>query len=274
MKIGALISLKPEGMPEKFRALRDLSLEYCQLSCWNMDLYTPETAAEMKKLAAENGITITALWAGWSGPTEWNFNYGPATLGLVPAAYRGVRLADLKKGSDFAEWLGVDTLVTHVGFLPEDMHHPDWNGTVGALRDLCKYMQAKGQTFLFETGQETPVTLRRVIEDVGTGNLGINLDPANLILYGKGNPIDALDVFGNYVCDIHAKDGEYPTNGRNLGKETVVGKGKVNFPKFIEKLKEIGYDRTLIIEREISGEQQIKDINCTKIYLEELIGSR
>ena len=107
---------------------------------------------------------------------------------------------------------------------------------------------------------------------MGTDNLGINLDPANLILYGKGNPVDALDVFGQYVCDIHAKDGQYPTNGRDLGEETVVGKGKVNFPLFIERLKEIGYNGTLIIEREIWGEQQIKDINDTKIYLEELIG--
>ena len=125
---------------------------------------------------------------------------------------------------------------------------------------------------MFETGQETPVTLRRVIEDVGTDNLGINLDPANLILYGKGNPVDALDVFGEYVCDIHAKDGKYPTGGHDLGEETIVGKGKVNFPLFIARLKEIGYNGTLIIEREIWGEQQIKDINDTKIYLEELIG--
>ena len=79
--------------------------------------------------------------------------------------------------------------------------------------------------------------------------MGINLDPANLILYGKSNPIDALDVFGEYVRDVHAKDGCYPTDGKNLGKEMPLGTGKVNFPAFIKKLKEIGYDKTLTIER-------------------------
>ena len=148
----------------------------------------------------------------------------------------------------------------------------DYPHLIEAIRDVAEYCKANGQTLMFETGQETPVTLKRVIEDVGTGNLGINLDPANLILYGKGNPVDALDVFGEYVCDIHAKDGRYPTNGRDLGCETVVGEGKVNFPAFVAKLKEIGYDRTMIIEREIWGEQQIKDIKKTKTYLEELIG--
>ena len=102
-------------------------------------------------------------------------------------------------------------------------------------------------------------------------NLGINLDPANLILYGKANPVDSLDVFGEYVVDIHAKDGCYPTDGKNLGREVPIGEGSVNFPVFIQKLKKIGYDGTLIIEREITGEQQSKDILSAKKYLEALI---
>ena len=92
-----------------------------------------------------------------------------------------------------------------------------------------------------------------------------------MILYGKANPIDALDVFGEYVRDVHAKDGCYPTNGRELGAEKPLGEGKVNFPRFIARLKEIGYDGPLTIEREISGEQQKKDILLAKKMLEELI---
>ena len=106
---------------------------------------------------------------------------------------------------------------------------------------------------------------------MGTGNVGINLDPANLIMYGKANPIDALDVFGEYVRDVHAKDGCYPTDGRHLGVEKPLGEGVVNFPLFIERLKDMGYDGTLIIEREISGEEQIKDIKNAKVYLGGLI---
>ena len=140
-----------------------------------------------------------------------------------------------------------------------------------ALKVLAGHCKVNGQHFLFETGQETPTTLLRAIEDIGTGNLGINLDPANLILYGKANPVDALDVIGKYVMDIHAKDGLYPTNGRQLGVETPLGEGKVNFPALVARLKELGYDGTFTIEREISGEQQKKDIISAKAILESLI---
>lgn len=126
-----------------------------------------------------------------------------------------------------------------------------------------------------ETGQETPVTLKRAIQDIektlGKGNVGINLDPANLIMYGKANPVDALEVFGEYVRGIHGKDGMYPTDGHYLGAEMPLGQGKVNYPAFIAKLKEVGYDGDITIEREITGEEQKKDIMMAKEILEKLI---
>ena len=109
------------------------------------------------------------------------------------------------------------------------------------------------------------------MHDVGLDNLGINLDPANLILYGKANPVDALGVIGKYVRDVHGKDGLYPTNGRELGCETPLGEGKVDFPRFVARLKELGYDGAITIEREISGEEQKKDIVRAKAILETLI---
>ena len=125
--------------------------------------------------------------------------------------------------------------------------------------------------FRFETGQETPITLLRTIHDIGTDNLGINLDPANLLMYGKANPVDALDVFGQYVRGVHAKDGEYPTNGRQLGVEKPLGEGRVNFPALLAKLKTLGFCGALTIEREISGPQQIADIQKAKAMLAALL---
>ena len=192
-------------------------------------------------------------------------------MGLVPSEYRSLRMEELKKGSDFAKKIGVENMATHMGFLPENPYSKEYQEVVCAVRYVAMYCQKNGQYLLFETGQETPITLRRTIEDVKTGNLGINLDPANLILYGKANPVDALDVFGEYVRDVHAKDGLYPTDGRNLGKEMPLGQGKVNFPALIKRLKELRYDGTLTIEREISGEEQKKDILSAKKLLEEFI---
>ena len=127
------------------------------------------------------------------------------------------------------------------------------------------------QYLLFETGQETPVTMLRCFEQVGTDNLAVNLDTANLILYGKANPVDALDVFGKYVRNLHAKDGFYPTTGHDLGCEVRIGDGKVDFRALFRKLKELGYDSYVTIEREISGEQQEEDIRYAKAYLENIV---
>ncbi len=99
----------------------------------------------------------------------------------------------------------------------------------------------------------------------------VNLDTANLLMYGSGNPVDPLDVIGIYVVQVHGKDGMYPDNGAKLGKEMPLGQGRVNYPLFIEKLKAIGFDGYIIIEREITGEQQRKDIIAAKKILESLI---
>lgn len=134
-------------------------------------------------------------------------------------------------------------------------------------------MQNNGQYLLFETGQETPVTMLRCFEKVGTDNLGVNLDTANLILYGRANPVDALDVFGKYVRNIHAKDGCYPTNGHDLGRETRLGEGKVDFRALFVKLRELGYDSDVTIERELAedSQEQLKGILDSREYLQTII---
>ena len=155
--------------------------------------------------------------------------------------------------------------------MPESPTDPQYPGVIAALRQVAERCRANGQYFLFETGQETPTTILRVIEDVGTGNLGVNLDPANLLMYGKANPVDSLKIIGKYVRDVHAKDGEYPTCGRELGVEKPLGEGSVNFPALIKGLKECGYDGAITIEREISGEKQIADIKRAIDILSSLI---
>lgn len=270
MKVGVQTYLSPD-IKEKFKLMREMGFDNCQMTNWNKDLHTDEMADLVNEACHEYGITITAHWCGWSGPRAWNFTEGPSTLGLIPLEWREQRVKELKLGADFAKKIGVTDVITHAGFLPESPTDPIYPDLLETLRELCQYMKDQGQYFLFETGQETPTTLLRFIESIGTGNVGVNLDSANLILYGKANPVDALDVIGKYVRGIHAKDGFYPTNGMYLGNEVKVGEGKVNFPIFVKRLKEVGFDGSLTIEREISGEQQRKDIIETKAYLEKLI---
>ncbi|MBR0055924.1 MAG: sugar phosphate isomerase/epimerase [Kiritimatiellae bacterium] len=246
-------------------------LRCAQAVSWDMGLATPAVARSLKARAADAGVRLTAIWGGYSGPRSWNFTRGPVTLGLVPPEYRAQRIADLKRWADFAAEAGAPAVITHCGFLPENMTDPAFEPVAVAIEEVASYCRSLGLGFWFETGQETPVVLLRYFQEIGLDNLGINLDPANLLMYGKGNPIDALRVFGKYVRAIHAKDGLPPTNGRELGREVKVGEGFVRYPQFIPALLACGFEGDLTIEREISGEEQARDIRDTVDYLGRLL---
>ncbi len=269
LKLGVIVgvSLEPEAAVAK---VRSLGLPTFQ-ACCGPDVYRSDEALERLKTAcAENKVEVSTVWAGLPGPAVWNFVEGPATIGMVPPEFRVERTKALQDAAVWAARLGAPSITTHCGFIPADPKDPNYIGTVDSLKAVAAVCGDKGVEFWFETGQETPITLLRTIEDIGTENLGINLDPANLLMYGNANPIDALDVFGSWVRGVHAKDGEYPTDGRELGHEKPMGEGRVNFPVLIPKLKSMGFQGALTIEREISGDQQVADIKRAMAILEPL----
>lgn len=271
LRLGVIVGLR-EQPEESIAHVREFALPTCQVSAWNLDLCRPEVAQRLRDAAGSAGVAISTFWGGVPGRRVWDFIEGPTTIGLVPSAQRQAGIDALKRWSDFAALVGgIPSMTTHVGFLPVNPSDPDYLGTVAALHAVASHCRANGQQFWFETGQETPITLLRTIEDVGLDNLGINLDPANLLMYGMANPIDALDVFGRYVRGMHAKDGEYPTNGRKLGVEKALGEGRVDFPRLLPKLKSFGFDGAVTIEREISGPRQAEDIRRAVALLTPLL---
>ena len=267
MEIGVLAMLRENEDPLKM--VHEHGFKTAQLQCWDMSLYTGKNIEMVKQSCKDNDIHLAAFWAGFTGRCVWNPVQGPGTLGLVPADLRKQRIADLKKGADFAAAIGAPALITHCGFIPESPSYPDYIPVLNAIHEVASYCQTLGIGFWFETGQETPLTLLRTIEDLNLPNLGINLDTANLILYGRGNPVDALEVFGKYVRNLHVKDGLFPVSGNLLGQEVPLGQGRADFDKIIPKLYELGFSGQLIIEREISGPRQIADINMARTFLEE-----
>ncbi len=271
MNIGTFVIFKRETFEKKICDLKEKGFDNFQLSSWNPDLFTDENAEFIKAVIEKHNVEISAFWCGWRGPCVWDFYDGQVTIGLVPPEYRQMRVEALIKGADFAKKFGVTDIITHMGFIPENPYDPNFAPMCAAIRTVAEHLKKNGQYLLFETGQETPVTMLRCFEKVGTDNLGVNLDTANLILYGRANPVDALDVLGKYVRNIHAKDGKYPTNGHDLGEETKIGDGKVDFKAFFKKLHELGYDSYVTIEREIEGDKQIEDILFAKKYLEDII---
>lgn len=257
-----------EGKTEE---LFKFDLECIQICCWEPELYSEENAKKVLEIL-DGRLYVSSIWAGWDGPATWNVISGPSTLGIVPEPYRFERVKQLRKGIDFAHMLGVKNVATHMGFIPESPSYENYRGVVEAIKWVGSYAKQFDINFNFETGQETPVTLMRALTDAGLDNLGVNLDPANLIIYGRGNPVDAVGIFGDKIKGVHIKDGVYASGDyyRN-GRETKVGEGMVNFPVFIHKLIGSGYTGDLYIEREITGPQQTADINDTIIYIKKLL---
>jgi len=271
MELGLLVS--PFGAPEAtIRRVHDLGFSNCFLSLDGyINGFTQEKATELKDLLAKYELIATTVEVVGPPPLEWNFMSGPSTIGLVPPATRAARIDALRQVSDFAKLIGIPQVQTHCGFIPEDPADALYQGAVEAIRTVAQHCQANGQYFLMETGQETPTTMSRMIRDVAMPNLAVGLDTANLILYGKANPVDAVDILGEHVRSIHAKDGRWPTNPSELGEEVQIGKGLVDFKQVFTKLHRLGYTGAVTIERETSGPQQIEDVRQEKIYLEKIL---
>lgn len=271
MALGLLVS--PFGAPEAtIRRVHDLGFTNCFLSLDGyLGGFTPAIAAEMKELLARYEVTATTVEVVGPKPLVWDFLRGPSTIGLVPPSTRTARIDALRQVSDFARMVGIGQVQTHCGFIPEDPADPLYPGTVEAIRTVARHCEGNGQHFLMETGQETPTTMSRMIQDVNMPNLGVGLDTANLILYGKANPVDAVDILGPHVRSVHAKDGRWPTDPSQLGEEVLIGKGLVDFRAVFSKLHRAGYAGAVTIERETSGPQQIEDVRQEKLYLEKIL---
>jgi len=251
------------------RSVADLGLHACQIGFEQSSL---DVVKPLREASAKYGVKITAISEHNPGKRIFNFYEGPLTIGIIPAATREVRIQALQMSADIAAAAGVPSIHTHCGFIPEDPNDPIYPQAVAAVKELATYCKQRGISLLCETGQETPITLLRLIEDVNTGNVFVNLDVANLILYGKGNPVDAMEVIGPLVRGIHAKDGRFPTNPKDLGLETPIGEGKVDFPKLFAALKRVNYRGSMMIEREVGNEEERRrDVLKSKAFLENMM---
>ena len=271
MELGLKIDLFGAA-EERIRLVHDLGFSNCFFSLDGyIGHFTPSLASQIRDLLDKYQLVATTVEVVGPPPLVWNFLRGPSTIGLVPPATRAARIDALRKVSDFARLMGINQVQTHCGFIPENPADPLYPQAVEAIGAVARHCQKNGQHFLMETGQETPTTMSRMIRDVDLPNLAVGLDTANLILYGKANPVDAVDILGPHVRSIHAKDGRWPTNPDLLGEEVLIGTGLVDFRQVFSKLHSIGYAGAVTIERETSGPQQIEDVRQEKVYLDRIL---
>jgi len=272
--IGVFASIDA-GYGVRLEVARELGVKTIQLHTPTKESRTDETAQAFMKKLKEYGITVTTVFLGFEGETYETIARTAETVGLVPEATRAARLAESYEIADFAAKLGVSAIGSHIGFVPHDRTSVAYKGVVETTRTLCDYLTKNGQTLHLETGQEPVDLLMAFMDDVARPNIFINFDPANLILYGIGDPLGALRAVASRVRGVHCKDATATTGtpGVDWGSEVAFGTGEVDAEQFLRILHEIGYQGPLTIEREIfntTPEQQKVEIGQAVKLIEEL----
>jgi sugar phosphate isomerase/epimerase len=234
---------------------------------------TAQEAAGWKSALDQAEFPVVTVFAAYNGEAYTDIPTVQRTVGFIPRDTRAEREQRTYQVIDFAAAMGLSSFACHIGFVPEDIGHPDYIEVREMVRRVADHAAKTKQTFALETGQEPAHVLQRFLKDVDRDNVGINFDPANLILYGTGDPIEALSVLGPHVISVHVKDGDWPNSDQPgvLGIERPLGQGAVGIPRFVSKLKEIGFRGPLNIEREAENQaERIADIRKAVPYLNSL----
>ena len=270
--IGVFASIDA-GLGVKLEVAHELGIPTVHLHAPAKSTRTPEHAAEFLARLKEMGITITVVFGGFEGESYADIPTTAKTVGLVPQETRAARTQELKEIADFAKLLAVDTVGLHVGFIPHDASDPAYGEIVDVVQSVCDHCKANGQRLHLETGQEAAEGLLQFIASVDRDNLFVNFDPANMILYGSGEPVEALGKVAANVRSVHCKDAKWSAKpGQEWGAEVPLGEGDVGMENFLRKLQELDYDGPLTIEREIpeDPERQKAEIGQAVSLLNDL----
>lgn len=255
---------------EVVATVRSLGVSCGQLGVHGGAVLDAATAQRWKGELDRQGVTVITVFAGFRGESYASIPICAQTVGFVPAATRRERELRTYEVSDFAKALGVAGIALHIGCMPSDTSHPDYVGVLELVRRVCDHCAGNGQTFALETGQESAEELLAFLRAVDRPNIGVNFDPANMVLYGSGEPIAALELLKDHLLTVHCKDGAWPEARGEWGRETPLGEGDVGMDRYVSALQRIGYTGPLTIEREIVGAEQRADIRRAVALLNEL----
>jgi sugar phosphate isomerase/epimerase len=253
-------SLQVSSLPELEGLLGEVGVGIVQLALGDANHATWDEGDDLIARARKASFEITGTMVGFPGEDYTS----PATIkrtgGFGDPARRAERLKVFRWGVDRTAELGVELVTTHAGFIPEPSD-PDRGPFLDCLGEAVDYAAAKKIVVALETGQETAELLRRTLDELEAPNLKVNFDPANMILYNKGNPIHAIEILAADIAHVHAKDARYPTSPGVWGEEVRLGDGAVGMKDFLAALIEVGYSGPLVIEREAGNQAaRVEDI--------------
>lgn len=267
------VFLSSLAIPDPLKSIekaRELELAVVQIGALPAEFYESEGKDRLRRCLRDNGIDASAVCAVYEGESYADMASVAETVGLTNPETLPERMEHTKRCAMLAVYLGAGIVTTHIGVMPEETNSKEYRDLVGTVREIADDCGRQGLTFAMETGQETAEGMLQFINDVGRNNVKVNFDPANMILYGTGGPMEAMDVLKNHIVHVHVKDGLSPREQGKLGTEMPLSQGEVDIREYIRKLVEIGYRGPLIIERE-AGNDRVGDIQRGKRLLEQIL---
>jgi sugar phosphate isomerase/epimerase len=262
-------SLRPTSPESLAQTLLDLGIPRVQLA---LDPLCNEPAAwgHSAEVFAKAGIEIVSGMFGTLGEDYSTLESIKLTGGVVPDETWEQNWSHIESVAAIAAGLGLSLVTFHAGFLPHDPADPAYAKLRERIIRIARLFATHGIALGFETGQECADTLAVFLRDLGEPNVGVNFDPANMILYAKGDPITALRTLRPWLRQCHIKDALLTKTPGTWGEEVVTGTGEVDWKGFFETLVETDYNGNLCIERE-AGEQRESDIRSARDFVLGLV---
>jgi sugar phosphate isomerase/epimerase len=266
-------SLQVKSIPELKRLCDRLGVDVVQIACGDPHHADWEEGERLPQAATSAGFRLTGAMLGFPGEDYTTPQTIQKSGGFGDPATRKERLERFQWGLDRTRALGLTDLMLHAGFLPES-GDPDRKPFLDTLTKVSELAKAKGVTIAFETGQETADLLRRTLDELKCPNLKVNFDPANMLLYDKGDPLRAVEILGPDIRSVHVKDANRTKVPGTWGEEVPLGKGQVNIRQFVKTLQKVGYRGPLCIEREVGNQaERVADIAHGIRYLREYLAT-
>lgn len=253
-------SLQPSGPDDLAEKLAATGMTRVQLALDPLREH-PACWGDAARILRASGCTIVSGMFGCVGEDYSTLDSIRLTGGIAPDATWAENQRNIRAIVELAAKLGLPLVTFHAGFLPHDEADPAFGKMLERLRSVAGMFAAESIRLGLETGQETAPALAALLEKLSCPNVGVNFDPANMILYGKGDPVDALRMLAPWIRQVHVKDAIRTRTPGTWGEEVPVGAGEVDWRNFFSTLKELGYAGDFVIERE-AGAQRVKDI-CT-----------
>jgi sugar phosphate isomerase/epimerase len=269
------VFLRCTGQDDPLRALqavKSLGFDTIQVSKLPDRFYTPEGAAEFAAMLRDTGVRADSVVAVFAGESYADRDTVVRTVGFRPLPLIKERLEYLRKCVDFARAIGAGIVTFHMGFLPENPQDDAYTAMLAAVTDIAAYAAKQHVTISLETGQETGQQLAAFLDRITVARVGVNFDPANLIIYGVDSPSQALKHVVSRVTSIHVKDALPPDTPGAMGREVRPGEGRAELAECFDLLRASGFAGALIIENYVARglkTDPMDELRFTKVFLQK-----